>query len=198
MIGDLASVAFFSKTFTEKISCEKRHRRHFHTLSRLQNGSYAADQVLQYSSFLLNNVAYGAPSHFLYQNQSYRAFTNKGILPNRHHWCGILCVDERPHYGTNIPLQKLLIARCCFLSCSQQKNNPPPPIADGREINIADINTTLSSSPFCLRKAAQALTGQQVVQYKMSNLLLWLLWVICATAPGWKYDAWAEQSGGQR
>lgn len=35
-----------------------------------------------------------------------------------------------------------------------------PPIADKREINTAEINTTLSISPFCLREYSQAMTSQ--------------------------------------
>lgn len=72
-------------------------------------------------------------------------------------------------------------------------------MADKKEINIVKINTTLSISPFCLRKAVQATTctaSQQVVAiYKMSNLPLGrLLCVIRPAAPGLKYDAGAVQS----
>lgn len=50
-----------------------------------------------------------------------------------------------------------------------------PPIAYKREINIAEINTTLSISPFCLRKAVELWPASKVVQSKMSNLPLGLL-----------------------
>lgn len=42
------------------------------------------------------------------------------------------------------------VAASLLLSIEKQ-----PPIADKREINIAEINTTLSISPFCLRKAVE-------------------------------------------
>lgn len=83
-----------------------------------------------------------------------------------------------------------------FLLLSIEKQ---PPMADKKEINIVKINTTLSISPFCLRKAVQGTTctaSQQVLAiYKMSNLPLGrLLCVSRAAAPGLKYDAWAAQS----
>lgn len=42
----------------------------------------------------------------------------------------------------------LWFAASLLLSIEKQ-----PPIADEKEINIGEINTTLSISPFCLRKA---------------------------------------------
>lgn len=64
----------------------------------------------------------------------------------------------------------LWFAASLLLSIEKQ-----PPIADNWEINIAEINATLSISPFCLRKAVKLWpASQQVVQSKMSNLPLGL------------------------
>lgn len=106
-----------------------------------------------------------------------------------------VCLKCRQSDHTQIPLQKYWIVVCGFCLALYRKKTQPP-IADKKEINIVEINTTLSISPFSLRKAVELWpASQHVVQSKMSNQPLGLfLCVICATAPGWKYDAWAGQS----
>lgn len=57
------------------------------------------------------------------------------------------CIEALRFHRRNTPLW---FAASLLLSIEKQ-----PPIADKREINIAEINTTLSISPFCLREAVK-------------------------------------------
>lgn len=67
------------------------------------------------------------------------------------------------------------------------------------EINGVKINTTFSLSPFCLCKAVVLWPlFQQKVHFKMSNKPPVLLSCVVCAPHGWKYDAWAGQSRGQR
>lgn len=84
------------------------------------------------------------------------------------------------------------IAGCCF-SLALNRKTTPNSRQEGNQYCRNQYNTQYLA--ILLKSSPSYMTSMQVVQCKMSNLPLGLLLcVICATAPGWKCDAWAGQS----
>lgn len=90
--------------------------------------------------------------------------------------CVQMCVNE--HHSIQISLQELVILACCFSLALYEQTMP-------RQEGNQCCRNQYSTQYIAILSQESAMTTQQVVKSKMSNLPLGLfLCVICATALG--------------